>query len=196
MADVRAYFRCFQRVTSKQPDIKKLAERGIRSGYQRTPLATQSMTSQQAAEQSRTPFDSQSPGVRLYSAMASERRENNFTRQQTKVFNDSRVFRAALQLALLKVVPTLRLNTTPLELRQTLFSAGLKPNALKALEAYLLEFTELSEVYLTALVREAVATYGFLTKHNRAEPTFVIYLDYYQRAGITCLRERMFTELW
>lgn len=137
--DVRAYFNGFQRVTSKQPDVKLLMERGVRQAYQRTPVATNAMNSQQMAEQSRVPFDSQSPGVKLYAKEASKNSSAiNFTRKQTAVFKDERVFRAALRLACNRVT-RFKILETDLELKHSLLNAGLDKTGLLAFKSYLVE---------------------------------------------------------
>lgn len=137
--DVRSYFKGFQAVTSKQPDQKRLLTKGIRGPYKRTERSTQQMNSQQMAEQSRIPFDATSPGVKLYGKMLEKTPvEINFTRTQTNVFKDSRIFRAALRLACSRVT-RFKMPETSLELKQILSEAGLKINALQVFYHYLFD---------------------------------------------------------
>lgn len=161
--DVRAYFHGFQAVTSRQPDIKRLMERGVKKAYQRTPQSTSAMNSAQLAEQSRVPFDSTSPGVKLYAKEAEKNSSAiNFTRKQTAPFKDERVFRAALRLSCNRVT-RFKVLETDLELKHTLLNHDLGTNGLLAFRSYLMELDPefVSPNGLLRMLNEFAATNGW-----------------------------------
>lgn len=190
ISDIRAYFKGFQAVTSRQPDVKRLMERGVKKPYQRTAQSTAAMSSAQMAEQSRQPFDDNTPGVKMYNKMlACPKAEINFTRKQTNAFKDTRVFRAAWKLACSRVT-RFKTPETTMELKCFLTEQGLKQDALLCFKAYLLDVLPTSVTFegLCNSLAEHASAMGWFPGGRKAMGETPLRQDFTQGDLRVCLQ--------
>lgn len=156
--DVRSYFNGFTRVTSAQPDIKKLTSRGVKRPYQRTPIATKAMDSATAARESDKPFDSDSVGFRMYQKYIDNPGSTTIKKPVDDKFSDSRLFTAAWKLACLHLLP-FKFADTKVELYLRLKAAGFTSSVLTELRYYITE--TLGNVDFVTLVNDTARQFGF-----------------------------------
>lgn len=168
--DVRSYFNGFVRVTSSQPDQKKLTSRGVNRPYKRTPVATKAMDSATAARESSQPFDSDSVGFRLYQKYVDNPGSTTIKKPVNSKFEDSRLFTAAWKLACSHVLP-FKFADTRIELYLRLMAQGFTSSVLTELRYYITE--TLGNVDFVSLVNDTARQFGYSRSDTRSNVELV-----------------------
>lgn len=159
--DVRSYFHGFVRVTSKQPDQKRLTERGVNRPYKRRPVTEAAVSSEVAAKQldATIPLDHNSVGYKLYQSFVNEPRSTTIVRTVNKKFEDSRVFSTAWKLACSQLLP-FKFSDTKVELIARLTASGFSKSVLIEFKTYL-DCILGTDVDYVSLVNDTARQFGY-----------------------------------